>query len=221
MEVGFVIVAGIDEAGRGPVLGPLVLAVGTMHKRDEERLLEIGVRDSKLLSARERSRQYAKLKKCLQEYCTAKIEPFELDKLMDRKSLNEIEAMRAAQLLNELKQKPELVIVDSPDPIQENFARRIKKYISFDAVVRTEHKADCNHPIVSAASIIAKVERDREIRLLAKKHGRIGSGYPHDELTINFIKKYLEKNGRLPDFARKSWDTSQRLLDEKFQKKLF
>ncbi len=215
------LIAGIDEAGRGPVLGPLVLAVATIEKKDEESLKTLGVKDSKMLSPKERERLFAEIQKMAVAYATNHIAAHEIDSLRDHKSLNEIEAMRAAQLLNGLKQKPELAIVDSPDTIQGNFAKRIRQYISFDCVIQAEHKADVNYPIVSAASIIAKVERDAAIALLAKEHGPMGSGYPHDEETIAFVEKWLNDNGKLPPFARKSWNTAQRLMDKQFQKKLF
>lgn len=214
------LVAGIDEAGRGPCLGPMVLAIALAHKGDEGRLLEIGVRDSKVLAPIERTRQYKLLRKALLEFGTASIPAEEIDSLRDRKSLNEIEAMRIGQLLNSLKQKPDVVYVDCPDIIERAFAKRIKNYISFDPIIYSEHKADVNYPIVSAASIIAKVERDSAIEELSQKYGFMGTGYPHDEDTISFIRSWIDKNNCLPNFVRKSWLTNQRLLDEKFQAKL-
>ncbi len=215
------LIAGIDEAGRGPCLGPMVLAVTSIEKSNEEKLIELGVKDSKLLSPKERQRQYSEIKKLVKEFFLTKITAEEIDSLRDRKSLNEVEAMRAGFLLNSLKRKPEVIYVDSPDILSENFGKRIKKYISFDAIIKSEHKADVNYPIVSAASVIAKVERDREIEMLSKKYGDIGTGYPGDEDTIKFIKNYLHQFKSLPAIARKSWLTNQRILDERFQKKLF
>jgi len=215
------LIAGIDEAGRGPVLGPMVLAVCCIHKRDEEKLLELGVKDSKLLSAKERERQFSVIKSIAKEFNSIHVSAKEIDFLRDRKSLNEIEAMRIGMLLNELKEKPEIVFVDSPDNIEKNFEKRIRTYLNFDCIIKSEHKADLNYPIVSAASIIAKVERDLEIKKLAEKYGELGSGYPGDEVTIKFLDDWMKSNEVLPEFARNSWDTSRRLLDKKFQKKLF
>ncbi|MFA4907558.1 MAG: ribonuclease HII [archaeon] len=214
------LVAGIDEAGRGPCLGPMVLSIAMLAKKDEQKLLDIGVRDSKQLAPAERERQYVLLKRALLEFGSANIPAEEIDSLRDRKSLNEIEAMRIGQLLNSLKQKPDVVYVDSPDIIEKSFAKRIRNYISFNPIIYSEHKADVNYPIVSAASIIAKVERDSAITELSQKYGFMGSGYPHDEDTISFIRKWLDENNCLPHFVRKSWLTNQRLLDEKFQSSL-
>ncbi|MCR4335983.1 MAG: ribonuclease HII [archaeon] len=214
------LIAGIDEAGRGPCLGPLVMAVTLIEKKDEEKLIELGVKDSKELSPKERERQFGEIKKIVKEYHTSHAEPEEIDELMLRKSLNEIEAMHAAKLLNKLKTKPAVVYVDSPDTVMEEFGKRIKKYITFPVKIISEHKADSNYPIVSAASILAKVERDDAIKKLSAKFGEVGSGYPGDALTIKFLKNYLFEHNRFPTFARKSWQTIKNLEAEKFQTKL-
>ena len=214
------LIAGIDEAGRGPCLGPMVLAIATIEKKDEDKLLDIGVKDSKLLSPVERTRQFKELKKVIKEFKFVSISAKEIDFLRARKSLNEIEAMRAGLLLNRLKKKPKIVFVDSPDTLQENFGKRIEKYLDFETILKTEHKADVNYPIVSAASIIAKVERDKAIDKIAKKYGKIGCGYSHDSETIEFLKKFVAKHKALPEIARKSWITSQNILNNEFQKKL-
>ncbi len=214
------LIAGIDEAGRGPAIGPLVLAVAVIEKRNEDELLKIGVRDSKQLSAKQRNVQFGSIKKALSEFATIHILPEEIDSLRDRKSLNEIEAMKIGALLNGLKKRPSVLYVDAPDVIEENFAGRIRKYISYEIVIKSEHKADVNYPIVSAASIIAKVERDSEIAKLSKVHGELGSGYPHDGRTIKFIEDFVAKNKALPKFARGSWSTNKNIVDRKMQRKI-
>jgi len=164
------LIAGIDEAGRGPCVGPLVMAVTCIEKKQEQSLLELGVRDSKLLQKKKREEFFPKIKKIVKEYSFSKISASKIDTLRIRKSLNEIEAMMAGELLNSLKKKPDLVYVDSPDILEANFALRIKKYISFDIIIKAEHKADINYPVVSAASILAKVMRDNEIEKLEKNY---------------------------------------------------
>ncbi len=215
------LVAGIDEAGRGPCVGPMVMAVTCIEKEKEQELVDLGLKDSKLLSKSKREELFPKIKSLVEEFAFLKMDAVRLDELMPRQSLNEIEAMMAGNLLNSLKKKPEIVFVDSPDIVEANFAKRIKKYISFDTIIKSEHKADINYPIVSAASVIAKVERDREIVELEKVFGRIGSGYSHDQLTISFLKNYLHQNNSLPDIVRKRWLTTQNIVNEKFQKKIF
>lgn len=215
------IIAGVDEAGRGSCLGNMVLGIALIEKKKEEKLVELGVKDSKLLPPKTREKFYKKLPKLLKEFNSMHVTAKEIDTLRTRKSLNEIEAMGIADLLNNLKHRPDVLFVDSPDPIQGNFGERIRKYLSFDVVIRSEHKADLNYPIVAAASIIAKVERDASVKKLEKKFGKLGSGYPHDEATIKFINDYLNKNNRLPEIARKSWETNKNILDAKYQTKLF
>jgi ribonuclease HII len=215
------LVAGVDEAGRGACLGPLTVGVTVFDKRDEEALLDMGIKDSKLLTQEKRLELMPQVQKLAKEWNFSHVFPEELNLLMNRKSLNEIEAMRMGLLLNNLERKPDMIIVDACDPVAESFTRRLKKYISFKTVIKSEHKADLNHPIVGAASIIAKVNRDLEIENLAKEHGELGCGYSHDEKTIAFIEKYLEKHDKLPVFARSHWSTTQRLEQKRFQQKLF
>ncbi len=214
------LIAGIDEAGRGPVLGPMAMAIAMINKKDEEKLLELGVKDSKLLSPAKRDEIYSKLKEILSEYHLLLIQPQEIDRAVEKNKLNELEAMKAAKLISLASKKPECVYIDSPDTIMSNFAKRIQKYLAFEVKLVSEHKADQNYPIVAAASIIAKVNRDLEIKKISEKFGDIGTGYSHDENTIKFLNDYLLKNNRLPDFARKSWRTSEFLQEKKFQKKI-
>lgn len=202
-------------------MGPLVIGVATIEKAHEDKLLEIGVKDSKMLTPKQRSTMFGQLNGVCKEFSTVHIPAEELDGLMNFKSLNEIEAMRIGKLLNSLKDKPQVVYVDSADIVEANFAKRIKKYLNFDTIVIAEHKADVNYPVVSAASIVAKVERDAAIDELAKKFGKLGSGYSHDEVTIKFLREWISKHKSLPSFARRAWITNQNLLDESFQKKIF
>lgn len=215
------LISGIDEAGRGPCLGPLVMAVASIQKENETELIQIGVKDSKMLSVEQRNFQFPKITQTVLEFATCHIEPKELDMLMDWKSLNEIEAMKAGFLLNNLRQKPDIVFIDSPDLIEANFAKRIQKYLTFDTILKTEHKADVNYPVVSAASIIAKVERDAAIEKIAGEYGSVGSGYSHDPATRAFLLNFVKQNKQLPPFCRKSWDTSRQMLDTQMQQKLF
>ncbi len=216
-------IAGVDEAGRGPALGPMVLAVATIEEENEPLLKEMGAKDSKQIPLEERERLYPLIQSKLCAYKTFHLSASEMDSLMERLSLNEIEAMKIGYLLNELEEKPALVYVDSPDPLASNFAKRIHNYLSYSPKIIAEHKADVNYPIVSAASILAKVERDNEIKKIQSEFsefGNIGSGYSHDERTITFIQNYLKKTNELPPYARKKWETNVRLLDARWQTRL-
>jgi ribonuclease HII len=218
------LIAGVDEAGRGPAIGPMVLAVAVIDSEDESSLRELGAKDSKVVPVDERERMYPILQSTLAAHSTVHITAPEMDELMDRVSLNEIEAMKIGSLLNQLPLKPKVVFVDSPDPVADHFGRRIQNYLSFKPKIVAEHKADVNYPIVSAASILAKVQRDAVIKELQQAFavfGDIGSGYSHDERTIEFLQKYLKLHNTLPSCARQKWATNVRLMDSKYQTKLF
>ncbi len=197
-------VAGVDEAGRGPVIGPLVIA-GVLASKDEtEALKQIGVKDSKKLAKNKRKELYKTIKENHQTY-TIHITPRELDTLRKKTTLNRIEAIKFAEIINELK--PEKAYIDAADVVPKNFQKAIEETLKTPTTLIVEHKADENYPIVSAASIIAKVERDREIEKLSQKYGQIGSGYPADPITQKFLKEWHQKHRSFPDCVRKSWKT--------------
>ena len=217
------LIAGVDEAGRGPAIGPMVLAVAVIDSDSESSLRDLGARDSKEVPVEERERLYPLLQGVLSAHGTVHINAPEMDALMDRVSLNEIEAMKIGSLLNGLSEKPKVVFVDSPDPVADHFGRRIQNYLSYSPKIVAEHKADVNYPIVSAASILAKVQRDAVIKELQgafSMFGDIGSGYSHDERTIGFLKRYLELHNTLPSCARQKWATNIRLMDSRYQTRL-
>lgn len=196
-------ILGIDEAGRGPVLGPLIVC-GVLVD-DENKLKKLNVRDSKLLSPRRRkilAKEIKKVSKCF----IVKIQAYEIDKLrIAGISLNEIERIAMSKIIKNAK--PKKVIVDSIDIKPKRLKKKLQKE-NIEVIV--EHKADEKYPVVSAASIVAKVERDSEIEKLKKRYNcDLGSGYPNDPKTIKFLKKF--KRSELPDFVRKTWNTVEKL----------
>ncbi len=216
------LVLGIDEAGRGPVIGSMIIA-GVLVEEDTIRKLdEIGCKDSKLLSPSERERLAREVEVIAKEVRLVETTAREIDSLRRVISLNEIEARKIAELIDKFENKPDKIIIDCPDPEPSRFIARLRKYIDVDEYeLVVEHKADAKYPVVSAASIIAKVARDLHVRELSEKYGiKLGTGYSHDEDAIKAIEEYLEKDGKLPPFVRKSWDTSKRILEKKSQKKL-
>lgn len=209
------LLAGVDEAGRGCVLGPLVICIAIVEEEKEHVLKTIGAKDSKLLTPAQRENLYEKVKAiCVEARCihiTAK----QLNELMPLHSLNEIEAMKVAELLSMMKHHPERIIADSPDTDTKRFESRIRKYLKRDLTIQSEHRADLNHPIVSGASILAKVERDAEIGKIKKELGHdFGSGYTSDPRTIEFLKA----NFHLPKvqkYLRTRWETVENLKQRK------
>jgi len=210
---------GIDEAGRGPVLGPMVIACCVFDSGSVEELKKLGVKDSKKLTPRRREILEPIIKDLCVEFLIKKISSFEIDCLRERVSLNEGEAEVISDILLNLKSRPDKVFVDSPDIIEDNFKERIIKIFSRSAnkvdkisgsiipEIYSKHFADAYFIEVSAASILAKVERDREVGLLREKYGDFGSGYPSDPKTINFIKKCISEKKEIPrEIFRSSWN---------------
>ncbi len=210
------LVLGIDEAGRGPVIGPMVIAGVLLDEEAEEEFNLLGVRDSKLLSPKKRERLAKEIKKKAVEVQVISVPAAEIDKARKRMSLNEIEAAKMALLLKKFKNKPEKIIIDLPDPTGFALIKRISKYVDLKAEVIAEHKADSKYVAVAAASIIAKTERDKAVERISKEHGEVGSGYPSDPRTVKFLEKHKEEEMK---FVRYSWSTARRILGKKKEKK--
>jgi ribonuclease HII len=207
-------ICGIDEAGRGPVLGPLVVA-GVLLE-DEKRLVDIKVKDSKRLSEKRRENLAREIIEFAEIELVA-IPAFELDILRQNLSLNKIEAMIFTNIIKMLK--PEQVYVDCVDSNEETFEKNLLKRLDYKPDLISKHRADDIYLVVSAASIIAKTNRDKEIKRISEELGKnIGSGYPSDPVTIDFINIWLKEHKELPPYTRNSWKTSERLWDDyKFQ----
>ena len=207
-------ILGIDEAGRGAVIGPMVIA-GVLVE-DQSDLVEIGVRDSKELSPEQRKELYSQILSTVKDFVVIKLPAFKIDEMRKRYSLNYIETIKMAEIINILK--PSRVFVDCPYTSPTRFISELQALLKHSPEVIAEHKADSKYPVVAAASIIAKVERDREIEMLKEKLGMdFGVGYPHDPRTVELLKK-LSPN--YPEFVRKSWLTACEIAESKKQKTL-
>ena len=197
-------ILGIDEAGRGSVLGPMVIAGVIVPEKMEKVLERMGVKDSKRLTPNRRTILSRKLKKMF-DYEIVVISAREIDEMRaDGINLNEIEKNAMESIL--LKLKPEKAIVDAVDVKAERFQETLCKDTGLNVIA--EHKADDKYIEVSAASIIAKAERDDQIKEINKdfiKSGGIGSGYPSDPTTKKFLANYTYDE--MPEFVRKSWAT--------------
>jgi ribonuclease HII len=192
-------ICGCDEAGRGPVIGPMVVAIVC---GDSDSFKKIGVKDSKMLSESKREfllEQIMNIAKSV-EYVIVREE--EIDRATYKKQLNLLEAVTISSMI---KQENEY-IVDCPDVNEERFSRLLTE-LSGNKKIISRHKADINFPLVSAASIVAKVLREREISKIKEELGDFGSGYPSDTRTVTFLRNYFMKNGRMPPHVRRSWKT--------------
>jgi ribonuclease HII len=210
------LVAGVDEAGRGCVVGPLVVAGVAVKTENLQLLAELGVKDSKLLSAKKREALYPEIVKLSENHHIVKVPPAQIDKVVRSNrilhKLNRLEAQTMAKIIDALK--PDEAYVDAADVLEQRFGSHISECLRFKTKVVSEHKADRTYPVVSAASIIAKVERDAEITKLKVKYGDFGTGYLTDDKTMVFLKRLLEKNGDYPSCIRKSWKPAQRAKSE-------
>ena len=218
---------GIDDAGRGPIIGPMVLAGVLADEKQIEQLKLLGVRDSKLISPKRREFLFSKIKKIAADCKIIKTSASEIDdKIAKKINLNWIEARKAAKIINnlvkDLKSKVE-VIVDCPSPNTHAWHNYLMEYVDKPAKIklRCEHKADLNYVVVGAASILAKVTRDKEVEKIKKEYGiECGSGYPADPLCIKFLKTNKAKELAKLGFIRKSWATWKNVEKKKSQKKL-
>ena len=212
------IVLGIDEAGRGPVIGPLVIAGVSINEKDLDKLKKLGVKDSKLLSPRQRENLFDKIIVAAKNHKIIIIPPKEIDSALKSESLNLnwLEAIKSAEIIDFLK--PEKAIVDCPSNNIINYKNFLKEHLKNKTELIVEHKADFKYAVVSAASIIAKVTRDKEIKEIQKKIKEpIGSGYPSDPVTINFLKK---NHNSYPGIFRKEWASWKNINKKKKQKSL-
>ncbi len=211
------LIAGIDEAGRGCVIGPLVIAGVLFREENLPVLKQIGVKDSKLLSPKRREALVCEIEKVAEKHVVVMVSPQEIDRAVSsgRKlhKLNRLEAGTMAQIIDALK--PDEVFVDAADVLEERFKHHIQERLAAKTAITSRHKADKIFPVVSAASIIAKVNRDNAVASLKSQLGDFGSGYLTDPKTTSFLRAWLRNNEDYPDFVRKSWKPAKRVRSEK------
>ncbi len=215
-------IAGVDDAGRGPVIGPLVIAGATFHENQIQLLRALGVKDSKVLSSTKRETLAEEIKKLALSWHYVELPPIEVDPYVfsTRRlfKLNYLEAKQMAEVIAALV--PDEVYVDASDVNEERFAEQIMQHLPSRIPITSRHHADATYPVVSAASILAKVQRDSAIADLRQKYGDFGSGYPSDPKTEDFLINWRREHGCYPDFARQSWKTLRRLEESIYQLKL-
>ncbi|MAE56812.1 MAG: ribonuclease HII [Candidatus Poseidoniia archaeon] len=202
------LIAGIDEAGRGPVLGPMAVAIVAIE--EDKVLREIGVRDSKQLSSRRRRELSIAIRQSC-ECAVELIEPVTIDRWVAEGGLNRLEERAFARLITQLA--PTVAFIDSPELDGEKVGHRVSTHLppGMDCQIIAQTKADQNIPVVAAASILAKEAREAAMERLKDELGDCGSGYPSDEQTITFLKQYRRERGKWPPGTRKSWKTLKRI----------
>jgi ribonuclease HII len=211
-------IAGIDEAGRGPVMGPMVVCGVLVASEKLRGISEIGARDSKVMTPRKRTQLSTVIRDLAQDIAIESVTAADIDFLRNHKTMNEIEVDLFIKIVKRLR--PKEVYLDAADVNADRFGRNVGEgsgLLSLGCKVISEHKADAKYPIVSAASIIAKVERDRIIETLHHKFGDFGSGYPSDPKTVEFLEGYIAEGKELPYFIRRSW-ASVKNLEKKYDR---
>jgi len=222
---------GVDEAGKGPVLGPMVAAAVRVREGASP---PDGVADSKRLRAERREELAAALReRAGVEVGVAAVGVERID--APDTDMNGLTVAGQADALAAVVEPGDAVLADAGDVSEARFARRLADRLPVAAVpaddgddsppdtdgaaVTAEHGADDAHPVVGAASVVAKVERDRRMSALADahpglldRHGPLGSGYPSDPDTRAFLASYVDREGTVPPFARRSWSTCEDLL---------
>jgi len=205
-------ILGIDEAGRGALIGPLVMTGVLM---EDHRLYTInGLKDSKKLTPKQREKIYKELNTKVKSI-TIQIPPQEIDEALESQhlNLNWLEALHIAKLINSFK--PDKVIIDCPSPNIKAYGNYVKRQLLVKTEMILEHKADERHALVALASILAKVTRDNEIKRIEEKIKKtIGSGYPSDPTTQAFLKEHHEE---FPFIFRKTWEPYKRLRQTKLE----
>lgn len=201
-------ICGVDEAGKGPVVGPLVVAAVAVNNAKD--IANLGIKDSKQLTKRKR-KELANLIKEKFNFAVEIIEPKIVDEYRRRNKLNELNREAFERLISKLD--PNVAYVDAADVNENRFGSQIKARLTNkkDTDVISMHKADAKIEVVAAASIIAKETRENEIEKLKEKIGDFGSGYPSDERTIKFLKSFYDDNGKWPTGTRESWKTLERI----------
>lgn len=216
---------GIDEAGKGPLIGSMFIA-GTMFSEEKlQHLKELGVKDSKMILQDKRVELAIEINSMVEGIKVIEVSPNEIDNAVNRVgdlNLNWLEAIKQAEIINELK--PDRAVIDCPSTNIQAYSAYLKKYINKNLINKIElivqHRADQNFIECSSASIMAKTNRESHIKQLKKKyHIEFGSGYPSDPTT----KKFIEENWNNPKISpiiRKTWATYKTIVKKNSQRGL-
>jgi ribonuclease HII len=207
-------ILGIDEAGKGCIVGPLV--IGAVLCKDQD-VFSLLIKDSKMLNAKQRNDAYFFIEEAVEAFEAVEVSIAEIDKAVVINGFNWLEADHIVKLID--KYKPRICYIDCPHPRTNVFKEYIFERIKHkECNVVCAHKADSKYPVVSAASIVAKVTRDAKVDEIRERVGiDFGSGYLGDPKTKEFLSKHWEKHG---DILRKSWKTYKNLVAAKSQTSL-
>ena len=199
---------GVDEAGKGPVLGSMFVAAVRARPAD----VPDDVDDSKRLTPARREELAVAIRDRVDAYAVVEVPVDEIDD--PETDMNELTVTGHADALESLVREECECYLDAADTNAVRFERRVEKRLTVDVDIRAEHGADETYPVVAAASILAKVARDNHVTALESEYGSVGSGYPSDSTTRQFLREFVREHDCLPACARESWQTSRDVLIE-------
>lgn len=219
--IDFMKIAGIDEAGKGPVIGPMCIAGVLIDEEKLHSIKNLGVADSKKLTPKKRKILSHQIQKYAYKIYISEVSALQIDQLRKIKNMNEIMVLAFSNVLGQLH--PDKVYVDAADVNADRFGKNLKQEYAktypteaSNLSIVSQHQADSIYPIVSAASIIAKVKRDELIKQIEYKMNiEFGSGYPSDPKTKYFLQQWYQEHGELPNFVRHSWKTVENIINLK------
>ena len=215
-------VAGVDEAGRGSAIGPLVVAGASFPSERIGTLVELGVKDSKQLTAKRRLELAPQIEALAIGVRYFDLQPRSIDSVVNRgvklKRLNYLEATAMARVLRELD--PEEAYVDASDVDEARYGETILRLLPAKPKLISKHKADSTYPVVSAASVLAKVRRDALVAALRVEYGDFNSGYPSDDRAIEWLETWYREHRSWPSIVRHSWEPVKRIRLDSAQTRL-
>ena len=195
--------AGVDEAGKGPVLGSMFAACVVADPAD----LPDDIGDSKGIRPERREELARTIRERAEAVAVSEIDVEQIDD--PGTDMNTLTVAAHAEALGAVASDGLATYLDAGDTNAVRFERRVADRVEADLDLRAEHGADECYPIVGAASIVAKVARDAHVAELAAEYGEVGSGYPGDATTREFLEAYVAEQGCLPACARETWQTSR------------
>jgi ribonuclease HII len=215
-------VAGVDEAGRGCFIGPLVVAGASFDSGNVQTLMDLGVKDSKKLTAKKRESLAPEIEKLASGIKYFDLQPNSIDAVVNRavklKRLNYLEAVAMANVIRHLA--PEEAYVDASDVDDERYGVTILRLLRVKPRLICEHKADFNYPVVSAASILAKVRRDSIVASFRAEYGDFNSGYPSDDRAQEWLVEWYREHRSWPCIVRQSWEPVKKVRFDAYQTRL-
>lgn len=193
------------------MLGPIIVAGISVSKKSISEMIDKGIKDSKLLTPKKRQILFGHVVSIAESICICRINIEDIDFHVFRNNLNILEAEAMAITISNMKS--DKTYVDSCDVNPSRYQRTISSFLKRNSTkLISMHHADKLNAVVSGASIIAKVIRDSEITKIRVKYGDIGSGYPSDKRTIEFVREWFRQKNEIPPFARKSWKPAQMIV---------